>query len=142
MTLQLLNSIQYKEHLPAINEYWDLFNTTGWNIEYKFTAADLKKAIGNSWYALSAFDSGKLIGFGRVIADGVHHALIVDMIVHPQYQGKGIGSLLLEKLVKKCKEENIRDIQLFAAADRYGFYEKHGFEQRPHNAPGMQYKGK
>ena len=142
MNLQLLNPIQYKEHLHAINEYWDLFNTTGWNNEYKFTAADLKKAIGNSWYVLSAFDSDKLIGFGRVIADGVHHALIVDIIVHPQYQNKGVGTLLLEKLVKKCKEENIRDIQLFAAADKYGFYEKHGFERRPHNAPGMQYTGR
>ena len=140
MNLQLLSSLQYKEQLPAINEYWDLFNTTGWNNEYKFTVVDLEKAIEKSWYALSAFESDKLIGFGRVIADGVHHALIVDIIVHPQYQSNGIGSLLLERLVKKCKEENIRDIQLFAAADKYGFYEKHGFEQRPHNAPGMHYK--
>ena len=140
MNLQLLRSLQYKEQLPAINEYWDLFNTTGWNNEYKFTIADLKNAIEKSWYALSAFDSDKLVGFGRVIADGVHHAFIVDIIVHPQYQSNGIGSLLLERLVKKCKEENIRDIQLFAAADKYGFYEKQGFEQRPHNAPGMQYK--
>ena len=140
MNLQLLRSLQYKEQLPAINEYWDLFNTTDWNNEYKFTITDLKKAIEKSWYALSAFDSDKLVGFGRVIADGVHHAFIVDIIVHPQYQSNGIGSLLLERLVTKCKEENIRDIQLFAAADKYGFYEKHGFEQRPHNAPGMQYK--
>lgn len=135
-----MNSIQCKEQLPTINEYWDLFNTTGWNNEYKFTPIDLERAIEKSWYALSAFDSGKLIGFGRVLADGVHHALIVDLIVHPQYQGYGIGSLLLERLVAKCKEENIRDIQLFAAADKYEFYEKHGFEQRPRNAPGMQYK--
>ena len=140
MNSQLLNAIRFKEQLPGINDYWELFNTTGWNDEYKFTIKDLKKAIGNSWYALSAFDSGRLIGFGRVIADGVHHALIVDIIVHPQYQGNGIGSLLLEKLVTKCKEEHIRDIQLFAAADKYGFYEKHGFQQRPHNAPGMQYQ--
>jgi len=86
MNLQLLRSLQYKEQLPAINEYWDLFNTTDWNNEYKFTITDLKKAIEKSWYALSAFDSDKLVGFGRVIADGVHHAFIVDIIVHPQYQ--------------------------------------------------------
>ncbi len=140
MDTQFLNTIQFKEQLPNSSDYWILFNTTDWNNEYKFTPADLKKAIGNSWHALSAFDSDKLIGFGRVIADGVHHALIVDIIVHPQYQGKGIGSLLLEKLVKKCREANIRDIQLFAAADKYRFYEKHGFEKRPQNAPGMQYR--
>jgi ribosomal protein S18 acetylase RimI-like enzyme len=140
MKTQFLDTVQFNEQLPNISDYWILFNTTGWNNEYNFTPADLKKAIGSSWHALSAFDSDKLIGFGRVIADGVHHALIVDIIVHPQYQGKGIGSLLLEKLVKKCREANIRDIQLFAAADKYRFYEKHGFEKRPQNAPGMQYR--
>ena len=140
MDTKFVSTIQFKEQLPSIDAYWDLFNTTGWNSEYHFTADDLKKAIEKSWYALSAFDSDKLIGFGRVIADGVHHALIVDIIVHPQYQGKGVGSELLQKLVGKCKEEKIRDIQLFAASDKYVFYEKHGFEQRPRNAPGMQYK--
>jgi GNAT superfamily N-acetyltransferase len=140
MTIRLTQNIQFKEELPDIDNYWNLFNTTDWNKEYKFTAADLKRALGNSWYALSAFDSEKLVGFGRVIADGVHHALIVDIIVRPEYQTKGIGSLILERLVEKCREEKIRDIQLFAAANKCGFYEKHGFEQRPHNAPGMQYK--
>ncbi|GEM_PF-79595 len=133
------NNIRIKEQLPGTDDYWDLFATTGWNNEYNFSAADLAKAIANSWYAISAFDSGKLIGFGRVIADGLHHALIVDIIVHPEYQGIGIGTAILKGLLKRCKDEKIRDIQLFAAADKYGFYEKHGFRARPHNAPGMQY---
>jgi len=140
MTEQLLNTLQFKETLPSTNDYWDLFNTTGWNVEYNFTITDLEKAIKNSWYSLSVFNSEKLIGFGRVIADGVYHALIVDLIVHPDYQGKGIGSMLLERLVKKCEDNKIRDVQLFAATDKYEFYEKHNFEKRPTNAPGMQYK--
>ena len=140
MNSQSPNAVQFKEQLPDINKYWDLFSTTGWNSEYNFTITELKKSIENSWYAMTAFDADTLIGFGRVIADGVHHALIVDIIVHPRYQGKGIGSVLLERLVKKCKDANIRDIQLFAATDKYEFYEKHGFQRRPQNAPGMQYK--
>jgi len=87
---------------------------------------------------MSIYDSDKLIGFGRVIADGVHHALIVDLIIHPDYQSKGFGSRLLDKLVSKCKKNKIRDIQLFSAKDKYAFYEKFGFEKRPDNAPGMQ----
>jgi hypothetical protein len=43
-------------------------------------------------------------------------------------------------LVKKCEDNKIRDVQLFAASDKYEFYEKHNFEKRPLNAPGMQYK--
>lgn len=132
--------MDYKEALPHINDYWELFNTTGWNEQYKFNRDDLEKAIKNSWYAISVYDLGKLIGFGRVISDGIHHALIVDMIIHPDYQMKRIGSSLLDRLIKKCKEHKIRDIQLFAAKDKYAFYEKFNFEKRPENAPGMQYK--
>jgi GNAT superfamily N-acetyltransferase len=133
------DSIQVRETVPPINDYWNLFQTTGWNDEYGFTRTDLGKAISASWYCLSAYDSGHLVGIGRVIADGIHHALIVDIIVHPQFQRRGIGSLILDGLLKRCKENNIRDIQLFAAAGKYSFYEKHGFVSRPHNAPGMQY---
>ena len=77
-----------------------------------------------------------------MIADGIHHALIVDLIIHPDFQRKGLGSNLLDMLVKKCKEHNIRDIQLFSAKDKFVFYENHGFIKRPENAPGMELKMK
>jgi ribosomal protein S18 acetylase RimI-like enzyme len=140
MTQNDIGNIEFREQLPNNNDYWDLFLTTGWNDEYRFTKQDLANALNNSWYSISLYNSERLIGFGRVIADGVHHALIVDLIIHPVYQGKGIGSKLLEKLVLKCKESKIRDIQLFSAKDKYEFYEKFGFEKRPINAPGMQIK--
>jgi len=138
MTNEIQETIIFKETLPDIKEYWDLFQTTGWNQEYNFSIQDLANAIQNSWYSMSIYDSDKLIGFGIVIADGVHHALIVDLIIHPDYQSKGLGSRLLDKLVSKCKKNKIRDIQLFSAKDKYAFYEKFGFEKRPDNAPGMQ----
>lgn len=142
MTDQLKNTIKFKEELPEIKDYWDLFQTTGWNQEYNFSIQDLANAIKNSWFSTSIYDSEILIGFGRVIADGVHHALIVDLIIHPNYQGKGLGSNLLRRLVTKCKEHKIRDIQLFSAKDKFAFYEKFGFEMRPINAPGMQLRYK
>ena len=138
MANEIQETIIFKETLPDIKEYWNLFQTTGWNQEYNFSIQDLANAIQNSWYSMSIYDSDKLIGFGRVIADGVHHALIVDLIIHPDYQSKGLGSRLLDKLVSKCKKNKIRDIQLFSAKDKYAFYEKFGFEKRPDNAPGMQ----
>lgn len=133
-------SISFIETLPDIEDYWDLFQTTGWNDEYKLTKLDIANAIKNSWYAVSIFDSNRLVGFGRVICDGIHHALIVDIIVHPDYQNIGLGSELLNRIVTKCKNQQIRDIQLFAADNRCSFYEKFGFEKRPLNAPGMQLK--
>jgi ribosomal protein S18 acetylase RimI-like enzyme len=136
------DSLVFKETLPDSEEYWELFQTTGWNKEYNFSIQDLATAIQNSWYVISLYNSDRLIGFGRVIADGVHHAVIVDLIIHPDFQNTGLGSKLLDRLVRKCKDNKIRDIQLFAARDKYAFYEKSGFEKRPINAPGMQLRNK
>jgi ribosomal protein S18 acetylase RimI-like enzyme len=136
------DNISVIDSLPNIDDYWDLFQTTGWNDEYNFTKQDLACANENCWYSISLYDSSKLIGFGRVISDGVHHAFIVDLIIHPVYQGRGFGSILLDKLVSKCMVYKIRDVQLFAAKDKYAFYEKFGFEKRTINAPGMQLKQK
>lgn len=133
--------ITYKETLPDKNEYFSLFETTGWNKEYQFSKEQLYEATNRSWYLISAYDNDRLIGFGRIISDGIFHALIIDLIVLPNYQAKGIGSNILKKLVDRCKANKIRDIQLFCAKGQTGFYEKHGFVKRPDNAPGMQMPG-
>lgn len=133
------SSFIYKEELPIINDFGELFITTGWNEKYKFSKEELENSLKKSWYFISVYDNTKLIGFGRVISDGIYHALIADMIIHPEYQRKGIGGSLLEKIMDKCKHHNIRDIQLFAAKDKYEFYEKYNFKRRPDDAPGMQF---
>lgn len=130
--------ITLKEQLPDKQEYFNLFITTGWNSIYNATPEDLEQANKNSWIVLSAYDGGKLMGFGRVVTDFVLHAMIYDMIVLPEYQNKGIGTMILKRLLQKCKEKNIRDIQLFCAKGKREFYEKHSFEARPDDAPGMQ----
>lgn len=128
------------EKLPAREPFFSLFETTGWNTKYELTIDELYAALKNSWYCISIYDQNNLVGFGRIICDGVVHALILDVIVLPERQGEGIGKEIMNKLILKCKKHNIRDIQLFCAKDKAGFYEKLGFERRDENAPGMQYK--
>jgi hypothetical protein len=45
-------------------------------------------------------------------------------------------------LTDVCVAAKIRDIQLFSAKGKSGFYEKYGFKRRPENAPGMEIKYK
>ncbi len=131
-------SITYSNNLPDESEFFDLFETTGWNHKYQLSSSELRTALEKSWYCLSAYENEKLIGFGRILCDGVVHALILDLIVLPKFMGKGIGGKILEDLVKKCKDHKIRDIQLFCAKGYSGYYEKRGFKKRPDNAPGME----
>jgi GNAT superfamily N-acetyltransferase len=131
--------LRYQTFPPTAEQYFALFETTGWNAEYRLTVFDLAKALKESAFMISAYDEDRLIGFGRVVSDSIH-ALIYDLIVAPDYQRQGIGGEILEQLVKRCQEVHIRDIQLFCAQGKRDFYERHGFEARPDNAPGMQYR--
>jgi len=133
-------SISYTNDLPGKKAFFELFETTGWNEEYRLNEDELYTALQNSWYTVSAWDGDRLAGLGRLISDGTCHALILDMIVLPAYQGRGIGGAILENILSKCREHNLRDIQLFCAKGKIGFYEKYGFKPRPDDAPGMDYK--
>ncbi len=131
-------TITYRNELPAPDAYHGLFATTGWNDEYRATAEELDRANRQSWHTVSAYDGDRLVGFGRVVTDGVLHAMIYDLIVRPEHQRQGIGSHILVEIVARCRAAGIRDVQLFCARGKQAFYERHGFRPRPADAPGMQ----
>ena len=130
--------ICYTTNILPRDQFYALFETTGWNAEYRLTADELEQALRSSWYLVCAYDGDRLVGIGRMVSDGVVHAMIYDMIVDPAYQGQGIGTEILARLVEYCRSIRIRDIQLFCARGKRLFYEKNGFSARPDDAPGMQ----
>jgi ribosomal protein S18 acetylase RimI-like enzyme len=130
--------IFYSTSVPTQTEYFQLFQSTGWNRDYKLTESELYMSIQNSTLCISAYDEQKLIGFGRMLSDRIAHAVLFDVIVSPDYQRNGIGSKITEMLIDKCKQSKIRDIQLFCATGKIGFYKKLGFKERPERAPGME----
>lgn len=132
-------SIQVKEGTPEAEELWRVFDTTGWNEEYHLSPADLKRVFDASWFVAGAYADGQLVGIGRVVSDTILHAMVYDLIVIPERQGSGVGGQLLARLVERCTSAGIRDIQLFCAKGKRGFYEGRGFVARPEDAPGMQY---
>lgn len=131
-------TLTFRTDLPNPAEYLALFETTGWNESYGVTAEELGDANARSWYVVSAYDADRLVAFGRVVSDGVLHAMVYDMIVQPEYQRAGLGSEVLSRLLERCREANIRDVQLFCARGKKTFYVRHGFEPRPDDAPGME----
>lgn len=130
--------IIYNHEIPDKKVFFNLYETTGWNTKFGFNEEDLAKALSNSYYWVCAYKESNLIGFGRVVSDGVYQTFIGDMIVHPDFQHNGIGSHILTLLLKKCREDGMKWIQLTSAKGKSGFYKKFGFTDRPSDAPGMQ----
>jgi N-acetylglutamate synthase-like GNAT family acetyltransferase len=130
--------ITYKNKVPSKEEFFQLYETTGWNVKKNYSEDDLEKAISNSWYLVSAYHNEKLVGFGRIISDGVYQTFIGDLIILPDYQKHGIGSHIFTTLVEKCRESGIKWIQLTSAKGKADFYKKFDFQERPADAPGME----
>lgn len=90
-------------------------------------AADLKISFTNSRFACLVYDSGKLIGAGRALADGIDCSYICDLAVHPSYQGSGIGRGIVERLVDLSRGH--RKIILYSVPGKQAFYHKLGFRR-------------
>ena len=61
--------------------------------------SDLEVVFSNSRFKCFVFDSSKLIGVGRALADGLDCSYICDIAIHPDYQGRGIGSELIRQVL-------------------------------------------
>lgn len=134
-----MSEIEYKDTLPDPTQYFALFESTGWNAVYQVSMGDLQEALHRSWKIVAAYSGDVLVGFGRVVSDGILYGTIYDLIVAPRYQGRGIGTELLARLVRECQLAGLRSIQLFSAKGKVAFYEKCGFVPRKDDAPGMFY---
>jgi ribosomal protein S18 acetylase RimI-like enzyme len=86
---------------------------------------DLKLAFSNSMYKCFVYEDGALVGAGRGLADGVDCSYLCDVAVHPEFQGRGLGKAIIEKL--KDMSAGHRKIILYANPGKEGFYRKLGF---------------
>lgn len=85
----------------------------------------LRIATENSSVVCAAYALKKIVGFGRAISDGEYQSAIYDVVVLPEYQGKGVGKLIMESLLKRLPKEGVTLI--YVAPGKQVFYEKQGF---------------
>ncbi len=90
------------------------------------TAEKLERMIANSNPVICAYDGEALIAFARATSDGVYRATIWDVVVHPQYQGKGVGRHLISELLNQPALVGVERVYLMTTFQQ-GFYEKLGF---------------
>ena len=88
---------------------------------------DLKVAFTNSRFKCFAYHEHEVIGVGRALADGVDCSYICDVAVHPNYQGLGIGKIIVTKL--RDFSHGHRKVILYSVPGKEGFYKKLGFSR-------------
>ncbi len=130
-------NIQFKENQIAVEDLYPFQEALHCTNE---TKVQWEKALQNSLYTLMAYIDDKPIAMGRILGDGAICWYFEDIVVLPEYQGKGIGSLLVNRLLEYVKQNSIpgTDVSVFlmASKGKEGFYEKLGFLRRPHEYEG------
>lgn len=123
--------ISIKENVNSIEEFNYLYDAVGWGSYDKKVS---EKTLANTMYSVSVYDDDKIIGYGRIIGDGICFLYIHDVMVIPKYQNKKIGSQIMNKLLEKVNQIKIENsyvrVYLGASKGKEKFYEKFGFITR------------
>ena len=106
-------SIEYKDiHEFTEQDLKDLFLSVEWSSGH--FPDKLVVAMKNFKTVISAWDGDKLIGMICAMDDGIMNAYVHYLLVRPEYQGKGIGKILVDKV---------------AYNEELAFYEHCGFKK-------------
>lgn len=116
--------IQYITNLDAISPE----NLEGFFVGWRapLTREQHFEILKNSSYFVVALDTeaARAVGFVNALSDGVNFAFLPMLEVLPEYQHKGIGSMLMEKLLELL--QCIQCVDLTCDVDMQTFYERFG----------------
>jgi len=112
-------TIVYRDtHEVDLDQLTVLFNSVGW--ERRTADRDrLAQLVRGSLFVVSAWDGDRLVGFARAISDGATNAYISTVAVLPEYQKRGIGRGLIQRLL--ADHDGIQFV-LHANENAYPFY--------------------
>jgi ribosomal protein S18 acetylase RimI-like enzyme len=108
-------------------ELQDLYRFTHWG---KSRSLDqIARMLDGSDLCFSVRYDSKLVAFSRMLTDFVFRGSIWDILVHPDHQGRGLGSKLMTYALT---HPSVKDIPIITSysSDLVPFLRRHGFENR------------
>ena len=118
-------------------EYMEMRRLVEWS---EFPMEQAVEGIKHSAYLCVFRKEGKVIALARVITDFGYVVYIADVIVHPEYQGQGLGRKLMNNIMDYIKSQMKpgykKMVSLMAAQGKEEFYKKFGFVSRPNEMYG------
>jgi GNAT superfamily N-acetyltransferase len=121
-----------------VYELEELCDAVGWA---RRPLRKVKTALEHSFLVVSMWQvrgsQRRLIGFARATSDYAFNATLWDVVVHPEFQSKGLGKAMMKFIIKKLRSEDISNITLFADPHVVDFYNRLGFIQDPEGIKGM-----
>lgn len=114
-----------------------LYRANNWSAAQKGDL--LYKALVASHSLVTAWDRSKLIGLGNAISDGYLVVYYPHLLVLPDYQGRGIGTEVMRRLMMRYK--GFHQHMLVADGRALDFYRKCGFKRAGATESMWMYSG-
>ena len=131
--------IKYNELTAA--EFCELW-TSVWGDPPALAQTEL--AMAHTLFRVSVFDGDRIIAMARMIGDMGLDYYIKDVVVRPEYQGQGVGRLLMGELLRFIHDNGVKGTDIFvelcAEPDKMPFYERFGFDTNEAQRMKMMYR--
>lgn len=119
MTIKLFSRYLESEILP-------LYKSVGWSNYYEHPEM-LKKAYEGSLCILGAYEDDTLIGIIRAVGDGASILFIQDILVHPDFQRRGVGTKLMQAMLQRYDHVYQTELATDNTEKTISFYKSLGF---------------
>ena len=123
-------NLKYTNNIPNARELCDLFVSIGWSGTHTNEDKIKKSLAFNNVFVVSVYDNDQLVGFGKVLEDGLR-CLLYDLAVNPAYERQGIGKNIMNNLISYAKQKGYGEVRLFYWKENpmlVPFYESIGFK--------------
>lgn len=124
---------------PSTEEYLHLRAVAGLS---PFSQEAARLGLQGTVHAISVLHEGTAVGMGRLIGDGGCFYQIVDIAVHPEHQGRGLGKAIMKAIMAHVQSELSASayVSLIADVPANKLYEKFGFKETAPRSLGMAYR--
>lgn len=124
---------------PAVEDYMRL------RAEAVMSAKSVEGAtlgLPNSWFAVTIRHEQRTVGMGRIIGDGGTAFQIVDIVVEPAHQARGLGKRIMAALMARLSAEAPPSayVSLIADGDARHLYARFGFAPTAPASIGMYWR--
>jgi len=86
-----------------------------------------ERILAHSYTHFSIQSEGRLVAFVNVLSDGLADAFLVDLMVDPGFQGRGMGLTLVRHAIAALKADGIRCVEVIFEPRLEAFYRRCGF---------------
>jgi ribosomal protein S18 acetylase RimI-like enzyme len=109
------------------DELLALFQTAWWTAARTPEAIERMLEGSDVVIALVDSESNRLVGFARAITDRIFLAVVLDVIVAPDFRGRGLGASLMDELLARPELADVDSIELVCQPELVDFYRRWGF---------------